>query len=46
VLPADRIEAVRGLPVKEAAARLRVSIATAYRWLSQKTPSNTTPEAA
>jgi DNA invertase Pin-like site-specific DNA recombinase len=46
VLPADRIEALRGLPVKEAAARLVVSVATAYRWLSQKTPSNTTPEAA
>jgi DNA invertase Pin-like site-specific DNA recombinase len=28
---------VRGLPVREAAARLGVSPATAHRWLSQKT---------
>jgi DNA invertase Pin-like site-specific DNA recombinase len=30
---------VRGLPVKEAAKRLGVSVATAYRWLSQKSPA-------
>ena len=29
---------VRGLPVREAAKKLGVSRATAYRWLSQKTP--------
>ena len=29
---------VRNLPVREAARRLGVSRATAYRWLSQKTP--------
>ena len=28
---------VRGLPVREAAKQLDVSLATAYRWLSQKT---------
>ncbi len=28
---------VRGLPVREAAEQLGVSLATAYRWLSQKT---------
>ena len=27
---------VRGLPVREAAKQLDVSLATAYRWLSQK----------
>jgi DNA invertase Pin-like site-specific DNA recombinase len=36
VVPEERLAAVRGLPVREAAARLGVSRATAHRWLSQK----------
>jgi DNA invertase Pin-like site-specific DNA recombinase len=34
-----RLAPVRGLPVREAAARLGVSPATAHRWLSQKSSS-------
>jgi DNA invertase Pin-like site-specific DNA recombinase len=33
---------VRGLPIREAARRLGVSAATAHRWLSHKTPSEST----
>ena len=33
--PQDRIEAVLGLPAREAAARLGVTRSTFYRWLSQ-----------
>jgi DNA invertase Pin-like site-specific DNA recombinase len=32
----DRLAPVRGLPIREAAARLGVSRATAHRWLSHK----------
>jgi DNA invertase Pin-like site-specific DNA recombinase len=39
-IPQDRVEAVRGLSVRQAAAKLGVSPATAHRWLSQK-PSET-----
>ena len=37
-VPERILAPVRGLPVREAAQRLGVSRATAYRWLSQKTP--------
>ena len=37
-IPERVLAPVRGLPVREAARRLGVSRATAYRWLSQKTP--------
>jgi DNA invertase Pin-like site-specific DNA recombinase len=45
--PEDRLAAVRGLPAKEAAARLRVSVATFYRWrgASQKTSPESRNEA-
>jgi DNA invertase Pin-like site-specific DNA recombinase len=33
-IPHDRVEAVRGLPVREAAERLGVSRSTAQRWLT------------
>lgn len=36
------LASVRGLPVREAAKRLGVSPATAHRWLSQQTSSNST----
>lgn len=46
-LPVDRIAAVSGLSVREAASRLGVSRATAQRWLaSQKTLLPTTVEPA
>jgi DNA invertase Pin-like site-specific DNA recombinase len=38
----ETLAPVRGLSVREAAARLGVSSATAHRWLSQKSPSNQT----
>lgn len=38
-VPESRLEAVRGLSVREAAKKLGVSPATAHRWLSQKSPS-------
>ena len=38
-IPEDTLAPVRGLSVREAARRLGVSPATAHRWLSQKTPS-------
>jgi DNA invertase Pin-like site-specific DNA recombinase len=38
-IPAERLSAVRGLSVREAAVKLGVSAATAHRWLSQKSPS-------
>ena len=34
-LPADQIEAVRGLSIRDAARRLGVSRSTAHRWLSR-----------
>ncbi len=37
-LPDERLAAVRGLSVREAARSLGISAATAHRWLSQKTP--------
>lgn len=40
----SRLAAVRGLSVREAATRLGVSPATAHRWLSQKSPSESTLE--
>jgi DNA invertase Pin-like site-specific DNA recombinase len=39
VVPESVLAPVRGLPVREAAKRLGVSAATAHRWLSQKSPS-------
>jgi DNA invertase Pin-like site-specific DNA recombinase len=39
-VPEERLAAVRGLPVREAAARLGVSRATAHRWLSRKGSMN------
>jgi len=33
--PTERLEAVRGLPIREAAARLGVSRSTAHRWLAR-----------
>jgi DNA invertase Pin-like site-specific DNA recombinase len=38
-VPENLLAPVRGLPVREAARRLGVSPATAHRWLSQKTSS-------
>ena len=38
-IPEERLAAVRGLPVREAAKRLGVSPATAHRWLSHKSRS-------
>lgn len=38
-VPESVLAPVPGLPAKEAATRLGVSLATAYRWLSQKSPS-------
>ena len=38
-VPESVLAPVRGLPVREAARRLGVSPATAHRWLSQKSPS-------
>ena len=38
IVPEALLAPVRGLPVREAARRLRVSPTTAYRWLFQKTP--------
>jgi DNA invertase Pin-like site-specific DNA recombinase len=40
VIGEDVLAPVRGLPVREAAARLGISPATAHRWLSQKTRPN------
>jgi putative DNA-invertase from lambdoid prophage Rac len=40
-VPESLLAPVRGLPVREAAKRLGVSPATAHRWLSQKTSSET-----
>ena len=37
MVPESLLAPVRGLPVREAAEQLGVSLATAYRWLSQKT---------
>ena len=37
IVPEALLAPVRGLPVREAAQQLSVSLATAYRWLSQKT---------
>ncbi len=37
VVPESLLAPVRGLPVREAAEQLGVSLATAYRWLSQQT---------
>ncbi len=39
MVPESLLGPVRGLPVREAARRLGVSTATAHRWLSQKTRS-------
>jgi DNA invertase Pin-like site-specific DNA recombinase len=39
IIPHDRVAAVRGLTVREAARRLGISAATAQRWLSHKSPS-------
>ena len=39
----DVLAPVRGLSIREAAARLGVSPATAHRWLSQKSSSESTP---
>src|SRR5688572_29800835 len=41
IVPDAILAPVRGLPVREAARRLGVSPATAHRWLSQKTPTET-----
>jgi len=41
-VPETTLAPVRGLPVREAAKRLGVSPATAHRWLSQKTLSEST----
>jgi DNA invertase Pin-like site-specific DNA recombinase len=41
-VPEAALAPVRGLPVREAAKRLGVSPATAHRWLSQKTLSEST----
>jgi DNA invertase Pin-like site-specific DNA recombinase len=41
-IPESILTPVRGLSVREAARRLGVSPATAHRWLSQKTPSEST----
>ena len=38
-VPEATLTPVRGLPIREAAKRLGVSPATAHRWLSQKTLS-------
>ena len=38
IVPEAILGPVRGLPVREAARRLRVSPTTAYRWLFQKIP--------
>jgi len=42
IIPATTLAPVRGLPIREAARRLGVSPATAHRWLSQKTLSEST----
>ena len=36
-LPTERLKALQGLPMRQVAKRLGVSLATAYRWTSQKT---------
>jgi DNA invertase Pin-like site-specific DNA recombinase len=41
-VPEATLAPVRGLPIREAAKRLGVSPATAHRWLSQKTSSEST----
>jgi DNA invertase Pin-like site-specific DNA recombinase len=41
-VPESVLGPVRGLSIREAARRLGVSPATAHRWLSQKTPSEST----
>jgi DNA invertase Pin-like site-specific DNA recombinase len=41
----ERLTPVRGLPVREAARRLGVSPATAHRWLSQKSSSESASSA-
>jgi DNA invertase Pin-like site-specific DNA recombinase len=46
LVPLDQVEAVRHLPVKQAASRLGVSLATAYRWLSHKTSVQASSEVA
>ena len=38
IVPEALLAPVRGLPVREAARRLRVSPTIAYRWLFQKLP--------
>jgi DNA invertase Pin-like site-specific DNA recombinase len=45
-VPEHVLAPVRGLPVREAAKRLGVSAATAHRWLSQKSPSESVPHIA
>ena len=43
-VPEERLAAVRGLSVRQAAVRLGVSPATAHRWMSQKShPKSTSP---
>src|SRR5688572_23417035 len=42
-VPEERLATVRGLSVREAAAKLGVSPATAHRWLSQKSSLESTP---
>lgn len=42
--PIDRVEAVRGLPVRQAAAILGVGLATAHRWLKRVPKTSTDPE--
>jgi DNA invertase Pin-like site-specific DNA recombinase len=39
LVPESTLAPVRGLPIREAARRLGVSPATAHRWLSRKTSS-------
>ena len=44
VPPLEGVEAVRGLPIRQAAAVLGVSTATAHRWLKHVPKTSTDPE--